>query len=227
MFFWAAISIGLLGSAHCAGMCGPLLVTVNSGAKWTYSVLHHLGRIFTYMCFGAVAGAIGKSFNILGFQQQFSLVIGILMVISVIAIPLSGGLRKAETWISRWSIRFSSWTHRQGFSPHAVRFLGGIGNGLLPCGLVYLAVAGAANTFTPWDGALFMLLFGLGTLPVLLIVSLAGARLGSRLRSQLRKVIPLTVFIMGCLLIIRGMNLGIPMLSPERPVAEEQITECH
>ncbi len=227
MYWWAALSIGLLGSAHCAGMCGPILLAVNQGKKPFHSWLHHGGRILTYAIFGAIAGAIGTTFSVLGFQQQFSIIIGGLMVLSVLLIPVSKFFGAAEGAISKIALKFSSWIHAQGFSRNTVRLLGGMGNGLLPCGLVYLGIAGAANTFTPWDGALFMTLFGIGTLPVLLLITSFGSRLSASFRTKVRRLIPLTILLMGALLIVRGMNLGIPYVSPAQSAETEQITDCH
>lgn len=227
MYWWAAISIGLLGSAHCAGMCGPLLLAANQGRSLKNSLLHHGGRLFTYAVFGSVAGAIGTTFSVLGVQQQFSIIVGALMVLSVLLIPVSKYFSRIEMVMSTVALKFSSWIHAQGFSANALRLLGGVGNGLLPCGLVYLGIAGAANTFTPWDGALFMLLFGLGTLPVLLVFTFFGNRLSAPFRSQIRRLIPITIFVMGALLMVRGMNLGIPYLSPAQQQESSEIAECH
>ncbi|MEX2597454.1 MAG: sulfite exporter TauE/SafE family protein [Salibacteraceae bacterium] len=227
MYLVAAISIGLLGSAHCAGMCGPILLTVNQGQKKPLNdVLHHSGRLLTYALFGAVAGALGNTFSIMGWQQDFSITVGLLMVLSVLLIPLSRRFKAIESVLSRVAIKFTGWIHRAGFGKNQLRFLTGVANGLLPCGLVYLAVAGAANTFTPWDGALFMLAFGAGTLPTLLIVSAFGQKLNLSLRNRLRKLIPITVFVMGCLLIVRGMNLGIPYVSPQQQADTEEVADC-
>ncbi len=217
----------MLGSLHCAGMCGPILITVNQGrTKPLNEVLHHSGRLLTYALFGAVAGALGNTFSIVGWQQSFSIAIGILMVLSVLIIPLSKRFNAIEGKLSRVAIKFTGWIHRAGFGKNQLRFLTGVGNGLLPCGLVYLAVAGAANTFTPWDGALFMLAFGAGTLPMLLVLTAFGSKLSLCLRNKLRKLIPITVFVMGCLLIVRGMNLGIPYLSPQMVGQDREVVEC-
>lgn len=217
----------MLGSLHCAGMCGPILITVNQGrTKPLSEVLHHSGRLLTYALFGAVAGALGNTFSIMGWQQSFSIAIGVLMVLSVLIIPLSKRFNAIEGELSRVAIKFTGWIHRAGFGKNQLRFLTGVGNGLLPCGLVYLAVAGAANTFTPWDGALFMLAFGAGTLPMLLVLTAFGSKLSLSLRNKLRKLIPITVFVMGCLLIVRGMNLGIPYLSPQMVGQDSEVVEC-
>lgn len=228
MYLLAAISIGLFGSLHCAGMCGPILFTVNRGGNdWRNDLLHHGGRFLSYATFGAIGGAIGHSFDLMGCQQAFSLIIGSLAVLSAILIPLGRSLRVVEQILGRIVIRISGWIHASGLSREKIRFLMGVANGLLPCGMVYLALAGAANTFTPWDGALFMLAFGLGTLPVLLAVSKLKYSLSPALRSKFRKIIPAIVLLMGLLLVTRGLNLGIPFISPQQNVELGQIINCH
>lgn len=229
MFYtWAAISIGFLGSLHCAGMCGPLLVAVHKGRQFSWAQLfHHLGRIVVYMAFGVAAGAIGNSFSFLGWQQWFSLVAGVTLVLSVLLFPFTKMLKQWEGAIGQWSIKLSSWVHATGRKGNQRSFTLGLANGILPCGLVYIAVAGAANTFTPWDGALFMLAFGLGTMPILVVVPFLGVLLPINLRNTARKLIPVGVLIIGVLLVFRGLNLGIPYLSPQQAESKVEINSCH
>jgi hypothetical protein len=228
MYFWAAISIGFLGSLHCAGMCGPLLVALQPDKGWRPShIVHHVGRLSAYMIFGAIAGAIGSTFSFMGFQQGFSLIIGALLVLSVIMLPFARFMKDWEGVISTYSLRLSSWVHQSGTKGHQRAYGLGLANGILPCGLVYLAIAGAANTFTPWDGALFMLMFGLGTLPMLLVVRYAGAMLPIKLRNRMKRLIPISVLVIGLLLMVRGMNLGIPYLSPQQVESSAEIAACN
>jgi len=137
------------------------------------------------------------------------------------------GTTAIEKFISHQVVKFSGWIHAAGFGPNGIRLLMGVANGLLPCGLVYLAMAGAASTFTPWEGAAFMAAFGAGTLPALLLVTYFGTWLSAHLRSKLRTLIPVTIFLMGALLLVRGMNLGIPYLSPQQISSDSQVTNCH
>ena len=178
----AAISIGALGSLHCLGMCGPIVSSINRGRNGAADMVHQAGRILTYMILGAIAGMLGSTFNMMGVQQGFSIVVGALLVLSVIAYPFVRQTKTVEALIGRLSIKYSGWIHSSGFGPNGARFLLGSANGILPCGLVYLGIAGAANTFTPWDGALFMLAFGIGTLPALLLVGQLAQRLSPQLR---------------------------------------------
>lgn len=226
MYWLAAISIGFLGSAHCLGMCGPVLMAINQGKQsWKNDILHHTGRISTYMLFGAIAGAMGSTFTVMGWQQWFSVAIGVIMISSVALMLIGRQLHSIENAISRLAIKFSGWVQTSGLGKNQIRFLAGVGNGILPCGLVYLAVAGAANTFTPWDGAVFMLLFGVGTIPALAAFSKLGGVLSPAFRTRMRRLIPITLLVMGALLIIRGSNFGIPYLSPKAEI-ETGVAQC-
>jgi len=93
-------------------------------------------------------------------------------------------------------------------------FMVGLLNGLLPCGLVYIAVAGALATGSVLEGVLYMFLFGLGTAPLLLATALIGNLSTAKIRNQLSKAIPYVVVVVGVLFILRGANLGIPYISP-------------
>ncbi|MEQ9186091.1 MAG: sulfite exporter TauE/SafE family protein [Cryomorphaceae bacterium] len=227
MYFWAAISIGFIGSVHCLGMCGPILVAINNGkGRWWHDFLHHSGRLTSYMVFGTLAGMLGRTIDLMGYQQSFSILIGSLLVTAVVVRPVAKTFKRVESSMGRISIRFSGWIHQLGLGPTPIRFLLGSANGMLPCGLVYLGLAGAASTFTPWDGAFFMLLFGLSTLPALLLVSKLASGLTVKTRANFRKLIPLTMLIMGSLLLLRGMDLGVPYLSPKAQVESNEIEDC-
>lgn len=227
MYIWAAISMGVIGSLHCVGMCGPILAaTQQKQGRWTGEMLHHAGRLLTYATLGGLVGALGSSINMMGYQQGFSITIGTTLLAAVCIYPIMRKFKQLEASIGKLSIRLSSWVHRSGLSRNSMRFGMGIANGLLPCGLVYLALAGASSTFTPWDGALFMTFFGLGTLPALAAVGAIAKHLSLSLRSKARRLIPITMILMGGLLIARGLDLGVPYLSPKASVESAEITEC-
>lgn len=101
-------------------------------------------------------------------------------------------------------------------------FFIGLLNGLLPCGLVYIAIAGAIGTADVGQGTLYMILFGLGTIPMMLAISLAGNMMGLALRNRINKLIPVLVVVVGLLFILRGLDLGIPFLSPEKQKIEQK-----
>lgn len=103
----------------------------------------------------------------------------------------------------------------------------GMANGLLPCGMVYIAIAGALSTADVVSGVLFMAFFGAGTLPAMMMISYFGKMISLSARSSMRKAVPYFVAVMGILLILRGLNLGIPFISPEMPAVSGQVVSCH
>ncbi|MBT7095045.1 MAG: sulfite exporter TauE/SafE family protein [Bacteroidetes bacterium] len=214
----SALVLGLMGSFHCVGMCGPIAISLplkgnNYGQKILGGSLYNLGRTFTYGIMGGFFGLIGQGFQMIGFQKWISIVMGALMVMSIITPAifrkanignndfLTGPLRKA---IGRL------FTNRS----YGGLFVIGLLNGLLPCGLVYLAIAGAIGTGNAISGVLYMLLFGLGTLPMLLAINLAGNIVSLSFRNRINNVIPYLVVVIGLIFILRGLSLGIPFLSP-------------
>lgn len=214
------LTIGLIGSFHCIGMCGPIVVALplkkhNLGSKITGAILYNSGRVVTYSALGVLFGLLGRGIHLAGFQQWTSIVLGITMIISVL-FPFF--FREKITIGSLFSglaarliIRLRKlFTDRSYFSLLMIGLL----NGLLPCGLVYVAIAGAINSGNVGSGALFMMLFGIGTIPLLLVATLASDAIGQRIRSKMQKVVPYFVFMMGVLFILRGMSLGIPYISP-------------
>lgn len=220
MDFITPLTIGLIGSFHCIGMCGPIVVALplkkhNLSAKIAGAILYNSGRVLTYSTLGILFGLLGRGIHLAGFQQWTSILLGLVMIISVL-FPLFfrekitiGNLFSGMA--SRLIIRLKKlFTDRSYFSLLMIGLL----NGLLPCGLVYVAIAGAINSGNVLYGALFMMLFGIGTIPLLLVATLASDAIGQRLRSKMQKVVPYFVFMLGVLFILRGMSLGIPFISP-------------
>lgn len=219
--WWTAFLIGLAGSAHCVGMCGPLALALpgrNRGrlSIWLGSTLYNIGRILTYMLIGAIFGFAGRKLYFAGLQKWTAIIAGIVMILMVLLPMLFSragawnGIftRGANTLIGRFRKLFKSGNKAS---------LIGIGllNGLLPCGLVYVAVAGAIHTKSVGEGAIYMLAFGLGTFPMMMAVSLAGSMISLRMRAFVNKIAPYVVMLLGVLFIVRGLALGIPYLSPK------------
>ncbi|MHB1049841.1 MAG: sulfite exporter TauE/SafE family protein [Bacteroidota bacterium] len=216
----AAITLGLLGSMHCIGMCGPLVLAVPSAAHTRIGfiierIVYNSGRAATYGIMGAVFGVVGKSI-LVNVQQDLSIVVGVLILLTV-ALPFGfrsqiekySPLKYAYGFVKR---QFGVIIQKRGI---AALFVLGMLNGLLPCGLVYTALVGAAAVADVWGSALFMIVFGFGTIPALVAVSLTGKLLSVKYRSILTKAIPVFSIILALILILRGMNLGIPMISPK------------
>lgn len=225
-----ALLIGLGGSLHCVGMCGPLMfanlldtkVKGFSPYAWLY---YQIGRIGVYALWGAVFGWIGSSVKIFGIQQNISLATGICILIAMVTIKLFPAIERTISKLAIFgSVRtvFSSTIHSK--TPSA-KIMGGMLNGILPCGLVYVAWAGAAAAQDPLKGSLFMIFFGLGTLPMLSAVWLFGSNLSIKIKNQLNRWYPLIIGCMALLLIVRGMNMG-NLFSPSLNHGREEIVHC-
>ncbi len=212
--------LGLMGSFHCVGMCGPIALSLplrgkNFGQKITGGLLYNLGRTTTYGVMGAFFGLIGQSFHMLGFQQWTSVIMGSLMIASVLfPLVFKNHFRVNLEFLTKPLRR----AMQQLFKVRSYKglFLIGLGNGLLPCGLVYLAIAGSIGTGNITLGMAFMILFGLGTLPMMLLISWIGNVFTGAIRSKMNKLIPYLVVVIGIIFILRGLTLGIPYLSPPK-----------
>lgn len=213
--------MGLLGSIHCIGMCGPLVMALpvmhlNAFQKPIAIFLYHFGKITTYGLLGVIVGLFGKQIPFYNVQQHLSIVIGILILVYVVWVFYLHPQKKLGFFkidrIQKPVINALSGLLKQGslYSFFAIGLL----NGLLPCGMIYLALGSAWANQSVVQSGLFMVLFGLGTMPALLLVAFGGQLMGFAFRKKIQKALPIMLFSMGVLLILRGMNLGIPYISP-------------
>lgn len=221
MQLWTALMLGLAGSLHCAGMCGPLVLAMPAttgrfGAHLTGKLAYNAGRIVTYGLLGLVFGLFGQLVGLAGFQRWISIIAGMVILLSLLALPM----RNATLFIARPVHLLKSALGRL-LKQHglAAQFSFGTLNGLLPCGLVYVAAfascSAAASRSSLVAGVEYMLVFGLGTVPMMLGLGLVGQGLNFKLQFRLRKLIPASLGVMAALLILRGLGLGIPYLSPQ------------
>jgi len=231
----AAFVVGLVGSLHCIGMCGPIAIALpvpNSGnlSFFTGRILYNLGRVATYSFLGAALGLLGNKIALAGAQQAVSIVLGVVIIIAVL-LPQKYKNHFAQHTLTQKlaqplkaniGVLFKKGTF-------SAMFLIGILNGFLPCGLVYVALAGAIASGDVISGAAVMILFGLGTVPAMFAASVFGKFINIGIRAKLRKAVPVLAIILGVIFILRGMNLGIPFLSPKL-FTESQTSselECH
>ncbi|NNK82410.1 MAG: sulfite exporter TauE/SafE family protein [Flavobacteriaceae bacterium] len=230
----SALVLGLLGSFHCVGMCGPIAFMLpvdrtNSYSKVFQIALYHLGRLISYSLIGLVFGLLGKGIYIFGYQQQLSIIIGIVMIIAVLipynTISKFNFSKPLFRFISK--IKSALGKELKKKSPDTFLTIGFL-NGFLPCGLVYLAVFAAIASGSMVDGLLYMLAFGIGTIPLMTLTIYISRFLSGKVRNYIQRIIPIFVVIIGILFILRGLGLGIPYISPA-PATETATgeIECH
>jgi len=230
----SAFILGLLGSFHCVGMCGPIAFMLpvdrnNTYKKVTQISLYHVGRLLSYSIMGLVFGLIGKGLNLFGFQQQLSIIIGVVMIIVIlipyktfnkynVSKPIYKVISKVKSALGAALKKKTSDTFL------TIGFL----NGFLPCGLVYMAVFGAIAGGNAAEGSLYMAFFGLGTIPLMTTAIYFSNFLKGAMRQKIQKAIPVFVVLIGVLFILRGLGLGIPYISPA--VVSDMVTgamNCH
>lgn len=214
----SAFVLGFGGSVHCIGMCGPLALSLPFQAfqgvyKWLAVFFYNIGRVSTYIGIGIAAGLLGRGANWFGVTQIVSIVLGLAIVFSVLlprlfpqkSLPFLNGFKQ-------WQINAMQKIMQK--QSAGWMYIFGVLNGLLPCGLVYTAVAASLVAHNIYESMLFMGFFGLGTMPAMVLLVAAAKHLPNGLRQQFRKLVPVFTFIIGCLLILRGLNLDIPFISP-------------
>ncbi|MEP7237533.1 MAG: sulfite exporter TauE/SafE family protein [Ferruginibacter sp.] len=230
--FFVAFMIGMVGSFHCVGMCGPLALALplsnNSFiAKFSGAFIYNAGRIVTYSVFGLIFGLIGQTASLFGFQQWLSIVTGALILLFIVIPKKYKFSNSASKYTNAFFAKLRLELGRLFTQKNnASLFVIGLLNGLLPCGLVYMAVAGAIAAGDIGRSILFMAAFGLGTLPVMWSIAFFGNYVGVSLRQKIRRVYPYMMTLMACLLILRGMGLGIPYISPQVKVKKVITVEC-
>ena len=230
----SAVILGLMGSLHCVGMCGPIAFMLpvdhsNNVKKFGQIFIYHFGRLMAYGIIGLVFGLLGKGLSIFGAQQKLSIAIGVLMIL-IVLIPyktfskynLSKPIYKV---ISKVKNQLGKELKKK--SPDTFLTIGFL-NGFLPCGLVYMALFGAVAMGNALQGSLYMILFGLGTVPLMTAAIYFSNLLKGGIRQKVQKAIPVFVVIIGLLFILRGLGLGIPYVSPA-PVTQiaSSAIECH
>lgn len=217
-YLYLAFFMGLFGSLHCAVMCGPLVLALPAAGQsgWMVvvnRVLYQFGRILTYAVLGFILGYLGNSIAVKGWQQAISLLTGAFLVgmglFNLFSTYFPGIIRRQQRIMQPVIRQMGYWLYRPGGS-----WMAGMLNGLLPCGMVYMALAAALNADSVWGGAGFMVFFGLGTFPMMIGIALLGSIVKGRISINMSRWLPAMLLIMGIWFLLRGANLDIPMLSP-------------
>ncbi|UJP66868.1 sulfite exporter TauE/SafE family protein [Mongoliitalea daihaiensis] len=231
---WTAFLLGFFGSFHCLGMCGPIALAVSAKDNSRFianKIIYNLGRTLTYAALGAVIGLVGFSLALAGIQQWISIGMGVLILL------MAFFYKRSERYITQSGLfglvnqlksKLGFFLKRGGTQAF---FASGLLNGLLPCGMVYIALIASLALQSPWEGALYMFFFGIGTIPMLLAVMLSGKVLPLVWRERFVRSVPYFAMFIGILFIVRGLGVG-NQWSPKPPVVEvdgtvTEMTVCH
>jgi uncharacterized protein len=231
-YFIAGITMGVLGSLHCVGMCGPLALSLpmhsqSTWARFWGSWQYNIGRVLCYSLLGAAAGALGQGFALAGMQQALSITFGVLIWLYLLAAFITPQFFNKLSLQQNWLLPLRTFIGRLFFKQKPGTLLAiGFLNGLLPCGMVYLALAAATATGL-WTGSIVLMgAFGLGTLPLMWAIAFWGHILGTSIRARIRGAYPYMMALVACMLILRGMGLGIPFVSPAKNLQKKEIHCC-
>lgn len=218
----SALGLGFASGFHCIGMCGPIALSMGLTKKqstnfYLQNLTYQFGRITTYSILGGILGIIGEGFEMVGFQQYLTIAVGILLIL--MAVFSFGGkdfaskLPFLSSFLFKVKMKLSKLLQK---ADYRSRYATGLLNGLLPCGMVYMALTASLAAGGIVQSAGFMALFGLGTLPFMFLVVLVGNLMTSALRLKILKIVPVMMIVLGSLFILRGMELGIPYVSPQK-----------
>lgn len=210
MELYAAFTLGLFGSLHCVGMCAPLMMTAQQG-RWVNTLSYQAGRLLTYVLLGGILGGLGLGLKLWNAQSSIAFFTGgALLLFALLRLDPGNWLQRNAAYAA-FQVRVRAFMAKMlSYRGVPAQFALGCCNGLLPCGLVYLAIVGAANAGSPVAGATFMLAFGMGTLPLLITTLLAGKRILRIGADRIAALTPILLAVSGCLLIYRGWITHVP-----------------
>lgn len=228
LFILTGFTIGLFGSFHCLGMCGPLVLAIphiseSKGGIALDGLIYNFGRAITYTMMGLILGLLGLSVQFAGIQDYVSIGLGAIMLLALIVpkkyYSFVNDTQNVNKFISKIKKQLKNvFEKKSRFSLLII----GILNGFLPCGLVYVALAGSLAIGDVVSSSLYMFAFGLGTIPMLAVLYFSKNMISGKFRAKINKFIPYAIAIVAIILILRGLNLGIPLISP--PESKTKIT---
>lgn len=216
--YWVATLMGLMGSVHCVAMCGPILLAIpyNNTSRWVNffkNLIYHFGRIMVYVILGILIVLVGKTGGLFIDHQKVSLWIGIIMVSLSIYALFGFRFKKYDSFYKKVINLFSK-VFGKFYQSRFFPLLAGMLNGILPCGMVYVALGVSANANSIMEGSKFMMFFGLGTVPLLLILSVGGVFIKKYIKFNPKTWVPVFGIFFGILFITRALELDLPFISP-------------
>lgn len=228
VYFLSALLLGFAGNIHCLGMCGPLAMALpvhNQGRSYKIMGLisYNLGRVLMYGLLGLLFGFLGKGLVIAGFQRYLSVGSGILIILFVL-FPNVFTRFQYTGWFILLKNSMSKFIKKKGMM--ALFTLGWL-NGLLPCGLLYMALTAALASGNPANASFFMILFGVATVPGLISLGFLMSIFKMKNKVTWQVLSPVFTLTIALVLILRGLNLGIPYFSPKITTPYEKASCCH
>ncbi len=232
MIFFTALILGVFSSLHCIGMCGPIALALPAIRKNFFTTMlsvlsYNMGRVVSYTSLGFFAGLIGVGFYNSTSQKWISIVLGTVIIIWAF-LPRTN----PENW--RWMRNnyFIHWVRKKiGYlfrkRSYGSIFSVGLLNGLIPCGMVYISLVGAIASGTPVKGAGYMFFYGIGTIPLMVILLFSWQLVSPAVKKRLVKLTPIFIGLVGLLLVLRGLELGIPIISPQVIPIDSNMTTCY
>lgn len=228
--YWTALLIGLAGSFHCVAMCSPLMLSIKQkrvgllNAFWS-GLWYQSGRLISYVLIGLVFFTIGRSFALLQVQHWLTYLVGAVLIVYAAGKLIKGFPIQIESFFTKVlpvgkAFQFLPKGHS---ALHRIAF--GMLNGFLPCGLVYVAAISSVLMPTIADNSLYMLAFGLGTVPAMMVVLLVAQR-SAKVGKHITQLAPYAMLVLGVYFVLRGMELGIPFVSPVLPSTSGEVVPC-
>jgi sulfite exporter TauE/SafE len=216
--YYIAFTLGLFGSLHCLGMCGPLALAAqgvqndNTHMGLLKAIIYNSGRAFSYILLGLIFGLVGSILAFTGYQKGISIFSGVILI-GLFAFSLKPDelLNKVPLFNKGYMFiqkNFGKWISRNELFSKLVL---GVFNGFLPCGMVYIALAGALSLQNIWGSMGFMLFFALGTFPAMIGIMMAGKWFQNRWRFGLQKIYPIVSLGLGLYLVYRGVFSTTPL----------------
>ena len=225
---WSAFILGLLGSWHCVGMCGPIAMMV-PGSKGKNRVvaagLYHFGKIMSYALIGSLFGLFTAFITSLKVQSWITISAGIFIGILAFAPTLLNYVERKGFKIFNGLINFKNKISKALNKNKAeYGFYIGFFNGFMPCGLVYIAAIGAMVQPSVIESVGYMVLFGLGTIPFLSLAIFTSGFIKERLRLHSSKVRTVAFIAISIFMIWKGYN-GLK-IEIEQPQEGEDFQIC-
>jgi sulfite exporter TauE/SafE len=224
LMLFSGFLIGLVGGMHCIIMCSPVVLALNPRNNWWSQLRYQTGRIGMYVVLGIIVGFIGSGFSFFGLSRVISIAMGVLMIVLTLWPVTRNKLYSIS--VSKGPVAyFRRMLSRAGWGKPV---LAGMVNGLLPCGLVYVALTGSLALGSITSASVFMLGFGLGTVPWLSGAVMTVGFIPDQFRKKAAVAIPALAVMVGVLFILRGLALDIPYISPALQAIglPEEMTMC-